>query len=162
MAKGTTADTLHTDTRKKKKESKSCAKVPHFNSSNGLKLQRVNLKYCNIACVLPTPDLGMFELIVWAWLLAGVELRAALEGSVLVLKGKLSLHKFCSAFLDARQMAVLQMCPALFCLGLSYSLIPVHHRSKHVAISALICTVPSRSMNYEASLALAKPCPGLS
>lgn len=63
MAKGTTAATLPTDTREKKKESKSCAKVPHFNSSNGLKLQRVNLKYCNTAFVLPTPDLGMFELI---------------------------------------------------------------------------------------------------
>lgn len=81
---------------------------------------------------------------------------------MLVLKGKLSLHKFCSAFLDARQMAVLQMYPALVCLGLSYSVTPVHHRSKHAAVSALICTVLSSSMNYEASLALAKPGSGLS
>lgn len=99
-------------------------------------------------CVLTTPDLRMSELIAWAWLLSGVELHAAPEGSVLVLKGKLSLHEFCCAFLDARQMAVLQMGSALVCLGLSYSVTPVYHCSKHVAVSALICTVLSLSMKH--------------
>lgn len=98
---------------------------------------------------------------VWAWLPSGVELHAALEGSVLVLKGNLSLHEFCCAFMDARQMAILQMRLALVCLELSYSMTPVYHCSKHTAISALICTVLSLSMNYEASLAIAKPGPGL-
>ena len=103
----------------------------------------------------------MPELIVWAWLFSGVELHAAPEGFVLVLKGKLSLHEFCCAFLDARQMANLQMQLALVCLGLSYSVTPVYHCSKHTAVSALICTVLSLSINYEASLAIAKPVPGL-
>lgn len=67
---------------------------------------------------------------------------------MLVLKGKLSLHEFCYAFLDARQMALLQTQLALVCLELSYSMTPVYHCSKHVAVSALICTVLSLSMNY--------------
>lgn len=82
----------------------------------------------------------------WCWL------HAALEGSVLVLKGKLSLHEFCCAFLDARQMAILQMQLALVCLGLSYSMTPVYHCSKHMAVSALICTALSLSMNYTWSI----------
>lgn len=57
--------------------------------------------------MLTTPDLGVPELMVWAWLLCGVELHAAPEGFMLVLKGKLSLHEFCCAFLDAGQMAIL-------------------------------------------------------
>lgn len=111
--------------------------------------------------MLTTADPGMPELMVWAWLLSGVEICAALEGSALVLKGKLSLCEFCCASLDARQMAALQMRSALVRLGLSYSMTPVYHCSKHVAVPALTCTVLSLSVNYEASLAVAKPGPGL-
>lgn len=94
-----------------------------------------------------------------AWQIPAVEVHAAPEGSVLVLKGSLSVHEFCCAFLDARQMAILHMQLALVCLELSYSMTPVYHCSSTQQLLPLFAL--SLSMNYKAPVAVAKPSTGL-
>lgn len=93
-----------------------------------------------------------------AWRIPGVE-HAAPEGSVLVLKGSLSVHEFCCAFLDARQMAILHMQLALACLESSYSMTPVYHCSSTKQFLLLFAL--SLPMNHKTSVAVAKPGTGL-
>lgn len=102
---------------------------------------------------------SLWEQMFRAWQIPGVEVHAAPEGSVPVLKGNLSAHEFCCAFLDVRQMAILHMQLALACLELSYSVTPVYHCSSTQQFLPLFAL--SLSVNHKASVAVAKPGAGL-